>query len=61
MSNNSSSQNLGERLEQGILLARKRMLRDKSLRGQDVILGDGKGGIVRVSAKDFIAKHKDYQ
>jgi len=61
MNNNSGSQDLGEKLEQGILLARKRMLREKSLRGQDIILGDGKGGIIRMPAKDFIAANKDYQ
>lgn len=59
MSNNDP-RNLGERLEQGILLARKRMLHEKSLRGQDLVLGDGNGGIVRVPAKDVIAAHKEY-
>lgn len=58
---NNSTQNLGERLEQGILLARKRMLHEKSLHDQDVILGDGNGGIVRIPAKDVIASNKMYQ
>lgn len=52
---------MGKRLEQGILLARKRMLHEKALLNRDIILGDGKGGTVRVSAKDFLAKHKEYQ
>lgn len=59
--NGDNSLNLGERLEQGILLARKRMLQEKSLHGQDVILGNGKGGIVRVPARIVIAANKDYQ
>lgn len=50
-----------EKLEQGIFLARKRMLHEKALHNRDIILGDGKGGIVRVSAKDFLAEHKEYQ
>lgn len=52
---------MGKRLEQGIFLARKRMLHEKALHNRDIILGDGKGGIVRVSAKDFLAEHKEYQ
>jgi len=61
MTNEQKMDNMREKLEQGILLARKRMLREKSLRGQDIILGDGKGGIIRMPAKDFIAANKEYQ
>lgn len=52
---------MGERLKQGILLAHKRMLHEKALHNRDIILGDGNGGVVRVSAKDFLAEHKEYQ
>lgn len=51
----------GKKLEQGIHLARKRMLHEKALRGQDVIIGDGKGGIMRIAAKKYITEHAEYQ
>jgi len=61
MTNEQKMDSMRQRLEQGILLARKRMLHEKSLRGQDVILGDGNSGIVRIPAKEMIAAHKDCQ
>lgn len=58
MNSDLNKLDIGERLEQGIRLARKRMLQEKALRNQDVIVGDGNGGIVRIHAKDIVA---DYQ
>lgn len=53
--------NLGKKLEYGIFLARKRMLHEKALRNQDVIIADNNGRIVSISAKEIIATHKEFQ
>lgn len=52
---------MGQKLEQGIFLARKRMLHEKALRNQDVIIADSNGNILRVPAKEIIASHKEFQ
>lgn len=52
---------MGRKIERGIFLARKRMLHEKALHGQDLILADDNGNIVRVPAKDIIANHKEFQ
>lgn len=61
MTREQETEKLGKRLEEGIILARKRMLHEKALHGQNIILGDGKGGIVSVPAKDIIAQYPMYQ
>lgn len=52
---------LGRKLEYGIILARKRMLHEKALRNQDVIITDSNDRIIRVPAKDIIAARKEFQ
>lgn len=52
---------MGRKLEHGIFLARKRMLHEKALHNQDVILADSNGEIIRVPAKDIIASRKEFQ
>lgn len=52
---------MGRKIEHGIFLARKRMLHEKALHGQCVILTDSNGDIVRVPAKDIIASRKEFQ
>lgn len=52
---------LKDKVEQGLLLAYKRMLHEKALHNRDVVIGDGKGGVRYVSAKEIIATHPEYQ
>lgn len=61
MSNKHNTSNLGERLEQGVILARKRMLHEKALHDRDVIISDDNGNIVHIPAKEIIATHAEYQ
>lgn len=43
----------------GIRLAQKRMLREKALRGQNVVYADDRGVIRTVKAADCIDSHKE--
>lgn len=45
-----------EELIKGLELAEYRMLRDKAMRNQIVINGDGKGGIVEIPARELFTK-----
>lgn len=60
MINNMCASNLGDQLEQGIKIARKRMLQEKALHNQDVIMSDRKGGIIRMPAKEALVKYEKY-
>lgn len=61
MNANDKSISRGELISKGVLLARKRMLHEKALHNQDVIISDRKGGIISIPAKEIIEKYKEYQ
>ena len=50
-----------EKLKRGLELAEKRMLQEKALRGQDVIVCDDDNVIRRIPAKEVIANNPIFQ
>ena len=44
----------GEKLQHGLALAERRMLEEKALRGQDIIVCDNDGAIRRIPAAEAI-------
>lgn len=50
-----------EKLNRGLELAEKRMLQEKALRGQDVIVCDDDNVIRRIPAKEVIANNPIFQ
>jgi hypothetical protein len=53
---NKEVQELAERLRDGLAIAEQRMLEEKALRGQDVIVCDDNDNIQRIPAKELIAE-----
>ena len=53
---NKEVQDLAERLRDGLAIAEQRMLEEKALRGQDVIVCDDNDNIQRIPAKELIAE-----
>ena len=53
---NKEVQELAEKLRDGLAIAEQRMLEEKALRGQDVILCDDNDNIQRIPAKELIAE-----
>ena len=53
---NKEVQELAERLKDGLAIAEQRMLEEKALRGQDVIVCDDNDNIQRIPAKELIAE-----
>ena len=53
---NKEVQDLAERLRDGLAIAEQRMLEEKALRNQDVIVCDDNGNIQRIPAKELIAE-----
>lgn len=43
-----------DKIDRGLQLAERRMLEEKALHGQDVIVSDGNGTIRRIPAKQLI-------
>jgi len=52
---------MGEKLRQGVVLARKKMLKELALHGENVVVADDNGKIMTIPAAEIIAKHKEYQ
>ena len=50
-----------EKLKRGLELAEKRMLQEKALRGQDVIVCDDDNVIRRIPAKEVITNNPIFQ
>ncbi len=50
-----------EKLNKGLLLAEKRMLQEKALRGEDVVVCDRNNHIIRKPAAQVIAENKIFQ
>lgn len=53
---NKEVQELAERLRDGLAIAEQKMLEEKALRGQDVIVCDDNDEIQRIPAKELIAE-----
>ena len=51
---------LSKKLDEGLLLAEKKMLEEKALRGQDVVVCDANNNIQRIPAKLIIAETSIY-
>lgn len=45
----------GEKLQYGLALAERRMLEEKALRGQDIVVCDPQGVIHRIPAQEALA------
>ena len=52
---NKEVQELAERLRLGLEVAEQRMLEEKALRGEDIIVCDDNDNIERIPAKELIA------
>jgi hypothetical protein len=52
---------LSRKLDYGLRLAEKRMLHEKALHGEDIIVCDDAGSIVRIPARQVIADHPVFQ
>lgn len=50
-----------KKLDEGLLLAEKRMLHEKALRGETVVVCDDNDQIVRIPACQVIAEHQIFQ
>ena len=53
---NKEVQDLAERLRDGLAIAEQRMLEEKALRNQDVIVCDENDNIQRIPAKELLAE-----
>jgi hypothetical protein len=53
---NKEVQELAEKLRDGLAVAEQRMLEEKALRDQDVIVCDDNDNIQRIPAKELIAE-----
>lgn len=53
---NKEVQELAERLRDGLAVAEQRMLEEKALRNQDVIVCDDNDNIQRIPAKELLAE-----
>lgn len=51
---------LSKKLDEGLLLAEKKMLEEKALRGQDVVVCDANNNIQRIPAKQIILETSIY-
>lgn len=51
---------LSKKLDEGLLLAEKKMLEEKALRGQDVVVCDANNNIQRIPARQVIAESSIY-
>ena len=50
-----------KKLDDGLLLAEKRMLQEKALRGEDVVVCDSDNNIKRIPAKKVIEENVIFQ
>lgn len=50
-----------EKLKRGLELAEKRMLEEKALRGQDVVVCDSDDNIYRIPAEEVISNNPMFQ
>ncbi len=50
-----------KKLDEGLLLAEKRMLQEKALRNENVVVCDSENNIKRIPAKQVIEDHAVFQ
>jgi len=48
-------------LAAAILKSRKVMLREKALHNEEVVVGDGKGGVKYINARKFLETHPEFR
>ncbi len=58
---NSEIKEFTTKLQKGLLLAEKRMLQEKALRGESVVICDSENNIKRIPAKQVIEKNVIFQ
>lgn len=58
---NKEIQEFNEKLRHGLEIAEKRMLQEKALRGQDVVICDANDVIRKIPAKQVIADNPIFQ
>lgn len=58
---NKEIQEFNEKLRHGLEIAEKRMLQEKALRGQDVVICDANDIIRKIPAKQVIAENPIFQ
>jgi hypothetical protein len=58
---NKEVHELSEKLKYGLELAEKRMLQEKALRGESVVVCDKDNNIRRIPAKQVIAENRIFQ
>lgn len=58
---NKEIQEFNEKLRHGLEIAEKRMLQEKALRGQDVVICDANDVIRKIPAKQVIAENPIFQ
>ena len=58
---NKEIQEFNEKLRKGLELAEKRMLQEKALRGQSVVVCDADNNIRKIPAKQVIAENPIFQ
>lgn len=58
---NKEMRELSEKINRGLEIAEKRMLQEKALKGQDVIVCDAENNIRRIPAKRVIANNPIFQ
>ena len=58
---NKEMREFSEKLKRGLEIAEKRMLKEKALRGQDVIVCDENNNMRRIPAEEVISKNPIFQ
>jgi hypothetical protein len=58
---NKEVQDFSEKLRRGLLLAEKKMLQEKALHGESIVVCDNDNNSVRIPASEVIAQHKAFR
>ena len=58
-----STESLGNKIRRGLEIAEYQMIRDKAIRNEEIVQGDGKGGFRIVSARKLLKEiyNEDYK
>ncbi len=58
-----STESLGNKIRKGLEIAEYQMIRDKAIRNEEIVQGDGKGGFRIVSARKLLKEiyNEDYK
>lgn len=52
---------VNDALTASIFKSRKIMLREKALHNEDVVVGDGNGGVRYINAREFLETHPEFR